>query len=122
MLIKKRLTLIIIVLLLYPLNVYTQTTSKNDEYSEKVISSTIKLVEQELEGFRKSKANEIASKEIDQIAEGISRAKRKLAAKKLEEAYYTIEITKALFSKIDARMELYYSEQVLSSTKKRLGK
>ena len=80
------------------------------------------MVEKELEGVKNSKAKEIAGSEISSIEKSIKSAKELLGQKEYTLAYYEINIAQGYFSKIEARMELFYSKQIYDQVKSKLNK
>ena len=92
------------------------------KHTEKEILGIIGMVEQELDGVKNNKAGEIADKEIQEIEQGIVKARKMLERKDIEQAFYQIEITRGYFAKIEARLELYYTKQILDQMKGKQAK
>jgi hypothetical protein len=107
-------------LLPYIIPIYAADEKIPDKkHSEKEIRGIIAMVQQELDGVKKSKAGEIADKDVKLIEMSLIKTKNLLDQKKIEDAYYQIEITRAIFTMIDARLELYNSKQLLEQLKTR---
>ncbi|HOO72707.1 MAG TPA: hypothetical protein PK926_13175 [Spirochaetota bacterium] len=92
------------------------------QYTVKEVTATISMVEQELDGVKKSIAGQIAEKDIEIIEKGIIKARKYLEKNQVDEAYYQIKIAGSYFSKIEARLELYYSKQIYDNTILKTGK
>ena len=69
-----------------------ETEKEYETYTVEELNARMAMIEQELDGIRKSKASEIAEKEIDAIENGIKLAKKRINNNELIEAHYRISV------------------------------